>query len=90
MNNRRNVRRSALPAKPAQPTSLSASEMVEALVEWAEFIHEHGAEAAIARADTARAEREAAKDRSQALDDKGDDANDATSRIVTIRSKTQP
>ncbi len=66
------------------------SEMVEALVEWAEFIHEHGAEAAIARADTARAEREAAKDRSQALDDKGDDANDATSRIVTIRSKTQP
>ena len=32
MNNRRNVRRSALPpAKPAQPTSLSASEMAEAL-----------------------------------------------------------
>ncbi|MEY3796317.1 MAG: flavodoxin-dependent (E)-4-hydroxy-3-methylbut-2-enyl-diphosphate synthase, partial [Actinomycetota bacterium] len=38
------------------------SEMVEALVEWAEFIHEHGAEAAIARVDTAKAEREAAKD----------------------------
>lgn len=64
------------------------SEMVEALVEWAEFIHQHGAEAAIARADTARAEREAAKDRSQLLDDKGADANDATSKIVTIRSKT--
>ena len=28
-------------------------EMVGALVEWAEFIHEHGTEAAIARADTA-------------------------------------
>ena len=66
------------------------SEMVEALVEWAEFIHEHGAEAAIARADTERAEREAAKDRSQLLDDKGADANDASSKIVTIRSKTQP
>ena len=38
-------------------------EMVEALVEWAEFIHEHGIEAAIARADTAKAEREAARDR---------------------------
>jgi hypothetical protein len=39
------------------------SEMVEALVDWATFIHEHGAEAAIARVDTALAEREAAKDR---------------------------
>lgn len=63
-------------------------EMVDALVEWAEFIHEHGADAAIARADTARAEREAAKDRSQALDDKGDDANDAMTKIVSIRSKS--
>ena len=60
-------------------------EMVEALVEWAEFIHEHGAEAAIARADTARAEREAARDRSQLLDEKGDDANNAAERIVEIR-----
>jgi len=64
------------------------SEMVEALVEWAEFIHENGADAAIARADTARAEREAAKDRSQLLDEKGDDANDASAKIVSIRSKS--
>jgi len=64
------------------------ADMVEALVEWAEFIHEHGAEAAIARADTARAEREAAKDRSQLLDKKGDDANDASTKIVSIRAKT--
>ena len=35
------------------------SEMVDALVEWAEFINEHGTEAAIARADVAKAEREA-------------------------------
>ena len=65
------------------------SEMVEALVEWAEFIHEHGADAAIARVDTARAEREAAKDRSQLLDEKGDDANHAHEKIVEIRRTTQ-
>src|SRR3954463_3399661 len=39
------------------------ADMVEALIEWAEFIGEHGTEAAIARADTTRAEREATKDR---------------------------
>jgi (E)-4-hydroxy-3-methylbut-2-enyl-diphosphate synthase len=61
------------------------SEMVEALVEWAEFIHEHGTEAAIARADVAKAEREARLDRSRALDEKGDDANHAEERIVEIR-----
>jgi (E)-4-hydroxy-3-methylbut-2-enyl-diphosphate synthase len=64
------------------------SEMVEALVEWAEFIHEHGAEAAIARVDTAKAEREAAKDRSMLLDAKGDDANNSQERIVEIRKKS--
>ncbi|MFM7756673.1 MAG: flavodoxin-dependent (E)-4-hydroxy-3-methylbut-2-enyl-diphosphate synthase [Actinomycetota bacterium] len=64
------------------------SEMVEALVEWAEFIHEHGTEAAIARADTAKAEREAAKDRSQLLETKGDDANQSLERIIEIRKKS--
>jgi (E)-4-hydroxy-3-methylbut-2-enyl-diphosphate synthase len=63
------------------------SEMVEALVEWAEFINEHGVEAAIARADTAKAEREAARDRSALLEAKGDDANHAQERIVEIRRK---
>jgi (E)-4-hydroxy-3-methylbut-2-enyl-diphosphate synthase len=62
--------------------------MVEALVEWAEFIHEHGTEAAMARADVEKAEREAAKDRSALLDAKGDDANNATEKIVSIRTKT--
>jgi (E)-4-hydroxy-3-methylbut-2-enyl-diphosphate synthase len=65
------------------------SEMVEALVEWAEFINEHGTEAAIARADTARAEREAAKDRSDLLVSKGDDANHTAERIVEIRKTVQ-
>ena len=63
------------------------SEMVEALVEWAEFIHEHGAEAAIARVDTKIAEREAAKDRSMLLDAQGDDVNHSHDRVVEIRKK---
>src|SRR6185312_2189724 len=64
------------------------SEMVDALVEWAEFINEHGTEAAIARVDTALAEREAAKDRAKLLDDKGDDVNHASEKIVEIRRTT--
>src|SRR4051812_2829822 len=60
-------------------------EMVDALVEWAEFIHEHGVDAAIARVDTALAEREAAKDRAKLMNDKGDDVNNAAERIVEIR-----
>ena len=63
------------------------SEMVESLVEWAEFIHEHGVDAAIARADTAKAEREAARDRSALLESQGDDANRSQERIVEIRKK---
>ena len=63
------------------------SEMVEALVEWAEFIHEHGTEAALARVDTTIAEREAAKDRAKMLGDQGDDANHSQEKIVEIRRK---
>jgi len=63
------------------------SEMVEALVEWATFINEHGVEAAIARVDTALAEREAAKDRNALLAEKGEDANNANDKIVEIRKK---
>ncbi|HRE00200.1 MAG TPA: flavodoxin-dependent (E)-4-hydroxy-3-methylbut-2-enyl-diphosphate synthase [Ilumatobacteraceae bacterium] len=61
------------------------AEMVDALVDWAEFIHEHGTEAALARVDTTKAEREAARDRAALLDDKGADANHAAERIVEIR-----
>jgi (E)-4-hydroxy-3-methylbut-2-enyl-diphosphate synthase len=62
-------------------------EMVDALVEWAEFIHEHGTEAAIARADVAKAAREARLDRDALLVEKGDDANHAGAKIETIRRK---
>ena len=61
------------------------SEMVEALVDWASFINEHGVEAALKRVDTTIAEREAARDRSALLDEKGDDANRSNEKIVEIR-----
>jgi (E)-4-hydroxy-3-methylbut-2-enyl-diphosphate synthase len=61
------------------------SEMVSALVEWAEYIVEHGADAAIAKADVAVATREAERDRAALLDDKGADANNAEQKIALIR-----
>ncbi|MAT04340.1 MAG: 4-hydroxy-3-methylbut-2-en-1-yl diphosphate synthase [Acidimicrobiaceae bacterium] len=60
-------------------------EMVDALVEWAEFINEHGIDAALEKADTEKATREAAKDRSKLLEEQGDDANHAGEKIVEIR-----
>ncbi|MEL0074924.1 MAG: flavodoxin-dependent (E)-4-hydroxy-3-methylbut-2-enyl-diphosphate synthase [Ilumatobacter sp.] len=78
-------RRGHLFVKGRNVAVVPEDEMVDSLVEWAEFINEHGTEAAIDRADTARAEREAAKDRSALLADQGDDANDAASKIVEIR-----
>jgi (E)-4-hydroxy-3-methylbut-2-enyl-diphosphate synthase len=60
------------------------AEMVDALVEWAEFIHEHGADAAVARVDTALAEREAARDRDALLRAQGADANASEQRVDLI------
>ncbi|MGE0309317.1 MAG: flavodoxin-dependent (E)-4-hydroxy-3-methylbut-2-enyl-diphosphate synthase [Acidimicrobiia bacterium] len=65
------------------------SEMVDALIEWAEFINDNGVDAAIARADTALAAKEAEKDRRRALADKGDDANHAGEKIVEIRRRVE-
>jgi len=78
-------RRGHLFVKGRNVAVVPEDEMVDSLVEWAEFINEHGTDAAIERADTARAEREAAKDRSALLADQGDDANDAAAKIVEIR-----
>ncbi len=64
-------------------------EMVEQLVEWAEFINEHGIDAALARADLDKAKREADKDRAQLLDEQGDDANNTNEKIVEIRKKNE-
>ena len=62
-------------------------EMVGTLVEWAEFIHEHGADAALARVDTERAQREAEKDRNALLESQGEDVNAAETKIELIRNR---
>ena len=62
-------------------------EMVSALVEWAEFIHEHGADAAIARVDTEKAAREAEKDRAALLVEQGADANHAEQKVELIHKR---
>ncbi len=64
-------------------------EMVDQLVEWAEFIQEHGVDAALARVDLVKAAREAEKDRAKLLDEQGADANQATEKIVEIRKTTR-
>jgi (E)-4-hydroxy-3-methylbut-2-enyl-diphosphate synthase len=60
-------------------------EMVSALVEWAEFIAEHGTEAALARVDATTAAREAEKDRRRLLADQGDDVNHTSVHVDHIR-----
>ena len=64
-------------------------EMVDQLVEWAEFIAEHGTEAALARVDTAKAAREAEKDRARLLAEKGDDANAAAQKVEVMRRRSE-
>ncbi len=64
-------------------------EMVGQLVEWAEFIQEHGVDAALARVDLVKAAREAEKDRARLLDEQGTDANHAGEKIVEIRKTTR-
>jgi (E)-4-hydroxy-3-methylbut-2-enyl-diphosphate synthase len=64
-------------------------EMVPALVEWAEFINEHGVEAAVARVDTSKAEREAEKDRARLLADQGADANASEQKVDLIHKRIE-
>ena len=62
-------------------------QMVAALVDWAEYIMEHGTEAAVARVDTVKAAREAERDRARLLDERGADANHSDERIALIRKR---
>lgn len=62
-------------------------EMVPTLVEWAEFISEHGTDAALARVDTEKARREAERDRAALLVEQGDDANASEQRVELIHKK---
>jgi (E)-4-hydroxy-3-methylbut-2-enyl-diphosphate synthase len=77
-------RRGHLFVKGQNVAVVPEDEMVDALVEWATYIAEHGTDAALARVDTEKARREAEKDRAQLLDEKGADANDAGTRVDII------
>ncbi len=66
-------------------------EMVDALVEWAEYMQEFGADAALERASKTKdaAKRAAEQDRDRNLDERGDDANDAATHVELIRKVTK-
>jgi len=64
---------------------VAQDEMVPTLVEWAEFITEHGVEAALARVDLEKAEREAQRDRAALLVSQGLDVNGDGVRIERIK-----
>lgn len=60
-------------------------EMVATLVEWAKFIHKHGVEKAMDRADLTAAKEAAEADRAMLLEEQGDDANMSESVVELIR-----
>ncbi len=62
-------------------------EMVPTLVEWAEYITEHGTEAALARVDVEKARREAERDRAALLDEQGADANASEQTVELIHKR---
>lgn len=83
-------RRGHLFVKGQNVAVVPEAEMVDTLVEWAEYLHEHGTEAALARAEATRdeARRAAEEDRNRNLDERGDDANDAGARVELIHRRT--
>ncbi|MEM8925041.1 MAG: flavodoxin-dependent (E)-4-hydroxy-3-methylbut-2-enyl-diphosphate synthase [Actinomycetota bacterium] len=66
-------------------------EMVPTLVEWAEFIHAEGIEAAMERAKNTKeaAKTAAEEDRRRNLDDRGDDANASEQLVSLLRKKRE-
>ena len=60
-------------------------EMVDTLVEWAEFIMEHGIDRALERGDLTAAKEAAERDRAELLATQGDDANASEQRVELIR-----
>jgi len=61
------------------------NEMVDALVEWAEYIVENGVDAALSRVDLVKAKKEADRDREKLLMEQGDDVNHGHERVEIIR-----
>jgi len=68
---------------------VAEQDMVAALVEWAELIHNEGVEVAMAKAQSTRdgARRAAEEDRLRNLNDLGEDANDSGQIVDLIRKK---
>jgi (E)-4-hydroxy-3-methylbut-2-enyl-diphosphate synthase len=62
-------------------------EMVDTLVDWAEFIVEHGVDAALDRVDLVKAAREAEKDRAALLVEQGEDVNASEATVELIRQQ---
>jgi len=60
-------------------------EMVDTLVEWAEFIMEHGIDRALERGDLTAAKEAAERDRAALLEEQGSDANASEQRVELIR-----
>jgi (E)-4-hydroxy-3-methylbut-2-enyl-diphosphate synthase len=63
------------------------NEMVDALVEWAEFIQEHGVERALAKADLRAAKEAAEADRAALLEVQGADVNASEEKVELIRKR---
>ena len=82
-------RRGHLFVKGRNVAVVPEDEMVSTLVEWAEFIHEHGVDAAVARVDTEKAAREAEKDRAALLQEQGDDVNASEQRVELIHKRVE-
>ena len=82
-------RRGHLFVKGANVAVVPEDEMVDALVEWAEFICEHGAEAALQKARETRstARRAAREDIGRNLAVMGADANNTEAAIAAIRRR---
>jgi len=81
------TRRGPLFVRGTNVAVVPETEMVDALVEWAEFIHEHGVERALAKADLRAAKAAAEADRDALLAEQGDDANASEERVERIRSR---
>lgn len=66
-------------------------EMVDTLVEWAEYIQENGPEAALVRASSTKdaARKAAEEDRQRNLGERGDDANNSEAVIAGIRRASE-
>ncbi len=71
--------------KGTNVAGLPEDEMGDALVEWADFIMEHGVDRALAKADLTAAKIAAEADRDALLIEQGDDANHSETKVDLIR-----